>query len=30
MKFVFLIYHDEKTLEALPGKEMQALSLIHI
>ena len=25
MKFVFLIYHDEKTLDALPGKEMQAL-----
>jgi hypothetical protein len=25
MKFVFLIYHDEKTLDALPPKEMQTL-----
>ncbi len=25
MKFVFLIYHDEKTLDALPPREMQAL-----
>jgi len=25
MKFVFLIYHEEKTLDALPAKEMQTL-----
>ena len=25
MKFLFLIYHDEKTLDALPSREMQAL-----
>ena len=25
MKFLFLIYHDEKTLDALPEQEMQAL-----
>jgi hypothetical protein len=25
MKFVFLIYHDEKTLDAMPAGEMQAL-----
>lgn len=25
MKFLFLIYHDEKTLDALPEREMQAL-----
>ncbi len=25
MKFMFLIYHDEKTLDALPDGEMQAL-----
>ena len=25
MKFVFLIYHDETTLDALPPKEMQTL-----
>ena len=25
MKFVFLIYHEEKTLDALPPKEMQTL-----
>ena len=25
MKFMFLIYHDEKTLDALPEREMQAL-----
>ena len=25
MKFVFLIYHDERTLDALPAAEMQAL-----
>jgi hypothetical protein len=25
MKFVFLIYHDEKTLDALPPEEMQNL-----
>ena len=25
MKFLFLIYHDEKTLDALPEGEMQAL-----
>jgi hypothetical protein len=25
MKFVFLIYHDEKALDALPPKEMQTL-----
>jgi hypothetical protein len=25
MKFVFLIYHDEKTLDALPAAEMQTL-----
>ena len=25
MKFVFLIYHDEKELDALPAGEMQAL-----
>ena len=25
MKFVFLIYHDEKTLDALPPKEMETL-----
>ena len=25
MKFMFMIYHDEKTLDALPDGEMQAL-----
>jgi hypothetical protein len=25
MKFMFMIYHDEKVLEAMPEKEMQAL-----
>ena len=25
MKFVFLIYHEEKTLDALPPKEMQTI-----
>ncbi|HSL48292.1 MAG TPA: YciI family protein [Candidatus Deferrimicrobiaceae bacterium] len=25
MKFLFMIYHDEKTLDALPEGEMQAL-----
>jgi len=25
MKFLFMIYHDEKTLDALPEEEMQAL-----
>lgn len=25
MKFVFLIYHEEKTLDALPAEEMQTL-----
>ncbi len=25
MKFLFLIYHDEKTLDALPEREMQSL-----
>jgi hypothetical protein len=25
MKFLFMIYHDENVLEALPRKEMQAL-----
>ena len=25
MKFLFMIYHDERVLEALPGQEMQAL-----
>jgi len=25
MKFLFLIYHDEKTLDALPQEEMQSL-----
>jgi hypothetical protein len=25
MKFMFLIYHDEKTLDAMPAGEMQAL-----
>jgi hypothetical protein len=25
MKFLFMIYHDEKTLDALPEAEMQAL-----
>lgn len=25
MKFMFLIYHDEKTLDTLPGGEMQDL-----
>jgi hypothetical protein len=25
MKFLFLIYHDEKTLDALPAEEMQGL-----
>ena len=25
MKFLFLIYHDEGTLDALPEGEMQAL-----
>jgi hypothetical protein len=25
MKFVFLIYHDEQTLDTLPPKEMQTL-----
>jgi len=25
MKFMFMIFHDEKTLDELPGKEMQTL-----
>jgi hypothetical protein len=25
MKFMFMIYHDEKVLDAIPDKEMQAL-----
>ncbi len=25
MKFMFTIYHDENVLDAMPGKEMQAL-----
>ena len=25
MKFMFMIYHDEKVLDAMPDKEMQAL-----